>query len=410
MKLAATAAPHLPAPAEAEPRAPEALRFDDLIFPLPRDAFLADYWERKPFIAPARSGSMFRALFSSRDVDSFIHYQRPEPGSIDLVSDEGFVRDNFLNADGTANLNLVYQSYLKGSTIILSGLEMRWPPLATFCQQLEGDLNHRVGVAVYLTPPRSKGVKPHFDTQEGFLVQIDGTKRWKVYAPLQEAPKVEGSYTPVERAQLGEPILDTVLSPGAVLYIPRGFPHEGVAEDDSPSLHITLEVHVRSWFDLMHDALAALADRDTRYRRSLPLGFLRDDAALQALREQFEGFKQHLQQEATLDDAVHKHVEHLVVERPPLPDGHFAVLFEPIQLDTCLERRSITLARLIETDSQAGLQFSGNSILGPAKIRPALAYIAANPRFAVADLPGLADREKLVLARRLVAIGLLRLA
>lgn len=112
MTITATAVPWIATPSEA-PRAPETLRFDDLIFPLHRDEFLAEYWERKPFFASAQSAHMFRALFSSRDVDTFIHYQRPEPGGIDLVSDEGFVRDNFLNADGTANINLVYQSYLR---------------------------------------------------------------------------------------------------------------------------------------------------------------------------------------------------------------------------------------------------------------------------------------------------------
>ncbi|MET0245183.1 MAG: hypothetical protein ABW182_00395, partial [Sphingomonas sp.] len=94
------------------PRDPETLRFEDLIFPLRRNEFLADYWEQRPFVSRARSPSHFRALFSSRDVDAVIHYQRPRPGSIDLVTDHGFVRDNFLNADGTANINLVYQSYL----------------------------------------------------------------------------------------------------------------------------------------------------------------------------------------------------------------------------------------------------------------------------------------------------------
>lgn len=392
------------------PRDPDTLRFEDLIFPLRRDEFLASYWEQRPFVSRARSPNHFRALFSSRDVDAVIHYQRPRPGSIDLVTDHGFVRDNFLNADGTANINLVYQSYLKGSTVILSGLENSWPPLATYCRHLEGDLNHPVGVAVYMTPPHTAGVKPHFDTQEGFLVQVDGSKHWKVYPPLQEFPKVEGSYSPVERALLAEPILEVTLAPGDVLYIPRGFPHEGVSADDGASLHITLEVHVRSWFDLMSDALQALADRDKRFRQSVPLGFLEDATARQQLADQFDAFKTLLHRDSRLDDAVFKHVEHLAVQRPPLPDGHFATLFAEIALETRLRKRRIALSRLFDAEGGAGMQFSGNSIAGPAKIGPALAFVRAATDFTPADLPGLGDRERLVLARRLVAIGLLTLA
>lgn len=392
------------------PKPPEALRFEDLIFPLGRHEFLSDYWERQPFVARARSAGYFRDLFSSRDVDQVIHYQRPRPGSIDLVTDHGFVRDNFLHADGTANVNLVYQSYLKGSTVILSGLESSWPPLAAFCRQLEGDLNHPVSVAVYMTPPDTKGVKPHFDTQEGFLVQVDGSKRWTVYPPVEEFPKVEGSYTPVERNRLAGPILETTLSPGDVLYIPRGFPHEGVAGDDGASLHITLEIHVRSWFDVMADALGALADRDKRFRQSIPLGFLHDADAMRSLATQFDAFKQAFQQGTTLEDAIGKHVEHLAMHKPPLPDGHFAVLFEEIGPQTRLRKRRIALSRLFEDGGRAGLQFSGNSIVGPTRIKPALAFIQTAATFTPADLPGgLSEKEQLVLARRLIAIGLLTL-
>jgi bifunctional lysine-specific demethylase and histidyl-hydroxylase NO66 len=393
------------------PQDPGALRFEDLIFPMTRAEFFTSYWEQKPLVARGRSQNFFRSLFSSRDVDDVILYQRPKPGSIDLVTDQGFVRDNFLYADGTANINLVYQSYLKGSTVILSGLESSWPPLATFCRNLEGDLNHPVGVAVYMTPPHTLGVKPHFDTQEGFLVQIDGSKRWKVYKPVHEFPPVEGSYTSVEREKLSEPIFETVLSAGDVLYIPRGFPHEGMSGDGQASLHITLEIHVRSWFDLMSDALGALADRDMRFRRSVPVGFLNDAGAMNALLEQFDRFKRIFHDGSSLEDAVHKHVEHLVVKKPPLPDGHFAVLFEKIQLDTPLKKRRIALSRLFDEGGMAGLQFSGNRIVGPAKIKPALEFIQSVPAFAAADLPGgLSEKEKLVLVNRLITIGLLTIA
>ena len=146
------------------------------------------------------------------------------------------------------------------------------------------------------------------------------------------------------------------------------------------------------------------------FRRSIPLGFLNDAQAMSALAVQFDEFKQVFQQGSALQDAVHKHVEHLVVQNPPLPDGHFAVLFEEIDLDTRLKKRRIALSRLFDEGAQTGLQFSGNNIIGPAKIKPALEFIQAVPTFTPADLPGgLSDREKLVLARRLIAIGLLTL-
>ena len=403
--VSAAARPQKPSPA------PEEIKFEDLIAPLAREEFFSEYWEQKPFVSKDKPKFFFRNLFSIEDVDKVVVHHKPKPGHIDLVSEHGFVRDNFLNADQTANINLVYQNYLKGSTVILSGLETSWPPLHQFCRALEGDLNHRVGVAVYLTPSQTKGVKPHYDTQEGFLVQIDGAKRWKVYEPVYEFPPVEGSYTSTEREQLSAPILDVVLNPGDVLYIPRGYPHEGISCDDTPSLHITLEVHVRTWLDFLSDALGALADRDKRFRQSVPVSFLNDAKAKDVLKTNFEFFKSIFSDQSTLEDALHKHVEHVVVEQPPMPDGHFATLFEKIELHTALKKRQVNTMRLFEKDQLTGMQFSGNQITGPKKIEAALGFIKLADPFTPADLPGeLTGKEKLVLVNRLIKIGLLTLA
>lgn len=40
-----------------------------------------------------------------------------------------------------------------------------------------------VGANVYLTPPNSQGFAPHFDDIEAIILQIEGSKQWKIYAP-----------------------------------------------------------------------------------------------------------------------------------------------------------------------------------------------------------------------------------
>lgn len=398
-------------PADASPRSPEDICFDDLIAPLSREEFLTDYWEQQPLVSRGKAQNFYHELFSTKDVDKVIVYQKPKPGNIDLVSEHGFVRDNFLNADQTSNINLVYQNYLKGSTVILSGLESSWPPLHRFCRNLEGDISHPVAVAVYLTPPDIKGVKPHYDTQDGFLIQIDGSKKWKVYKPVHQFPPVEGSYTSLERNQLSKPILETTLEPGDVMYIPRGFPHEGESCGGSPSLHITVEILVRTWFDFISDALGALADRDMRFRKSVPISFLNDPKAKAELSEKFDMFKSTFSEGSTLEDAILKHIENVVVEKPPVPDGHFATLFQEITLNTSLEKRQINMTRIFQKEEIIGMQFSGNHIAGPEKIKPALAFIQSTDQFTPADLPGgLNSNEQLVLTKRLIKIGLLTLA
>ena len=386
------------------------IEFEDLIAPLTTKEFLVEYWEKKPFVSSGRPPEFFAPLFSVRDIDRAISFFKPKPGRIDLVTEQGFVRDNFLGPDGTANINLVIESYLKGSTIVLSGLEQTWEPLVIFSGKLEGSLNHPVAMAVYFSPPTFQGVKPHYDTQENFLLQVEGSKRWKVYPPVYDLPPVEGSYATVPREKLSDPICETVLQPGDAIYIPRGFVHEGVA-GDKPSLHITVDIHVRTWHDFLADALAAMAERNPHFRRALPAGFLNDAGVMQELEGEFGEFMDTMRREANIKDALWKHTERLAVKKPPPADGHFSMLDAVVAPETMLKKRRTSLVRVFQEDGMAGIQFSGNHVFGPPKIFEALKFIADSETFTPSTLPGsLNENEKLVLIRRLVRAGLLTLA
>lgn len=393
-------------PAAASSAADE-ISFESLVAPLTSEEFFSDYWEKKPLVTRGRAADTFVPLFSIADVDRAISYFRPTPGRLDLVTEQGFVRDNFLNSDGTANVKLVREIYLKGSTVILNGLDQTWEPLVLLTSKLEEYLNHPLAISVYLTPPKFHGVNPHFDTQENFVLQVEGSKHWKVYAPVQEFPRVEGSYTLVPREKLPAPILEVVLEPGDVLYIPRGFVHEAAA-GERPSLHITLDVLVRTWHDFLSDALSGITERDPRFRRSLPVGFLNDAAAMRSLETEFAGLLDLLRESVSFDDAVGKHAEMLAVKKPPPPDGHFSMLHAEITADTRLKKRRTSLARVFQQNGIAGIQFSGNQVLGPSKISDALRYIVETETFTPASLPGaLSENERLVLARKMVLAGFL---
>src|SRR4051812_43233147 len=97
--------------------------FADLIAPLSPDQFFAEYWEKAPLVSRGRSPGRFAHLFGTKDIDRLLTYTRPKPSRIEVVTDQGFVRDNYLNPDGTANTKLVMECYIAGSTIIMAGLD-----------------------------------------------------------------------------------------------------------------------------------------------------------------------------------------------------------------------------------------------------------------------------------------------
>ncbi|XP_077137570.1 ribosomal oxygenase 1 [Ranitomeya variabilis] len=133
---------------------------------------------------------------------------------------------------------------------------------------------------VYLTPPSTQGFAPHYDDIEAFVVQLEGKKHWRVYNPRNSSEMLpQFSSVNFSDSDLGEPILETILEAGDLLYFPRGFIHQGDCLPDAHSLHITVSSFQRnSWVDLLHKLLPAAlqiaAEDDVQFRQGLPLDYL----------------------------------------------------------------------------------------------------------------------------------------
>ncbi|MBY6095022.1 cupin domain-containing protein [Ferrimonas balearica] len=96
------------------------------------------------------------------------------------------------------------------------------------------------------------GVGPHIDNYDVFIIQGEGERRWQVGPKGNYAARPNsGGMALVEDF---EPIIDAVMSPGDVLYIPPGYPHCG--QTLTPSLSYSLGYRAPSQAEL----LSAVAD------------------------------------------------------------------------------------------------------------------------------------------------------
>ena len=131
------------------------------------------------------------------------------------------------------------------------------PQLAKVCLDAVTAFNFPVAVNAYLTNVGQTVSAPlHTDKQDVFVMQTQGKKRWRVYAPppparmLRADPFARGKGSNVlEQAELdAQPLIDVVLKPGQMLYVPGGFPHttdtvnidNQAAETSDPSVHMTV--------------------------------------------------------------------------------------------------------------------------------------------------------------------------
>lgn len=71
------------------------------------------------------------------------------------------------------------------------------------------------------------GVGAHIDQYDVFIIQGKGSRRWQVGSPGNYSEHFP--HPDLRQIEPFEPLIDEVLLPGDVIYIPPGFPHNGVA-------------------------------------------------------------------------------------------------------------------------------------------------------------------------------------
>jgi lysine-specific demethylase/histidyl-hydroxylase NO66 len=299
---------------------------------------------------------------------------------------------------GMADVERVLGEWERGATIVLQGLHLTRPALGAFCRSLEETLGHPAQANAYYTPRAAQGLPVHHDTHDVFVLQVAGEKRWLVYEPALELPLKNQRYS-TELGAPGAPIENRVLRPGDTLYLPRGWLHEALTSD-SDSLHLTIGVNVVTWLDALKAALEELAD-DVRFRRSWQSP------------EPVEDLVDALQKRLGGAEVARRARERLTRTRRPIRDGQLTQLRALGELDeeTPLERRATVLAELVDGDGGVALLFEGRTVTFPAHARDeVVAVVRAAEPFTAAELPGsLDDASRLVLVRRLVREGFLRI-
>ncbi|XP_073413630.1 ribosomal oxygenase 1 isoform X2 [Dendrobates tinctorius] len=254
--------------------------FEWLISPVKPDDFFRCIWEKKPALLKRHNSKYYNGFFSTSEFDRILREDNVQFGvNLDVTSYTDGVRETH-NPPGRALPMVVWDYYKNGCSLRLlnpqSFSSTVWNVLSVL-QELFGSM---VGANTYLTPPSTQGFAPHYDDIEAFVVQLEGKKHWRVYNPRNSSEILpQFSSVNFSDSDLGEPILETILEAGDLLYFPRGFIHQGDCLPYAHSLHITVSSFQRnSWVDLLDKLLPAAlqiaAEDDVQFRQGLPLDYL----------------------------------------------------------------------------------------------------------------------------------------
>lgn len=395
------------------------LSLDGLLHPVTVDQWLADYWEKDCLWITREDPDYFRYLIDWQDLEEILLLHRSDPRDIlQLVPppDSGVKREH--RKLSTIGAGEVYKSLQQGHTIVFNFMQSLRPRLAELARRIKEQVDCTVNMNLYLTPKGEQGFPVHIDRHDVFILQVTGEKEWYVYEASTELPMEFDRVSPSLRT--GGGALDEnelklkhrkVLKAGDLLFMPRGFPHKAVATPTAASMHITVSLHQYYGMELAKTAIELLATENAALRRALLPGF-RTGKGLGAVGDGLKDALAGADWTALLERSAEIYAQKLVREEAFPADGHIAQVLEMPELttETVVERRRAVICRVHEQGGKALIEFGDSQMVGPLGLRPAYEMIRDRREpFAIGELPGaMSDSSRVVLARRLVKDGLLR--
>ena len=285
---------------------------------------------------------------------------------------------------------------------LVSTVAERAPPAKV---ALGPEFGHRFQTNLYLTPPQGKGFSPHWDNHDVFIIQVVGSKHWKIEKERRCFPDKNETMGDEGREIRGE-VHSFTLEQGDLIYIPRGFIHAAECGSE-PSLHITLGVTAVFWDDLLNAVIKAAVMQDQGLKAALPLGSISGNG--DALVARVIATLREITNEKFVTAVVDQFRDELVQTFPLDVSGQIVDFFQPAPL-TIADRvgpRPGIFYQMHNGGDSVRLNYGARSIVFRDLFGKALDFALKTPAYAIRDLPGdLEDEERMAFVERLIEEGL----
>lgn len=282
-------------------------------------------------------------------------------------------------------------------------------PLIDFVRDAVDDLGHPVQANAYITPPGNRGFDAHYDVHDVFVLQVSGAKRWIVHEPVHPDPLPDQPWTDHRAAIAARvrdaAVIDTTLTAGDALYLPRGWLHSAVSED-ATSIHLTIGVSATTGVDVLRALVDTLADT-AEFRASLPMGLdAADSAETVALTAKMLAALTATVGDRTeeLGEAIAARLARRHADRTrPVAVAPLATIDALRAADSTRVRwRRGLWATVVEADGRVRLRLPDGTMSFPAFCRAALEALLSGTVVDANTLPGLDAHDGTVLLRRLL--------
>lgn len=252
-----------------------------LLAPVTPEQFFADYYDRQPLHVRGHAGK-FAQVLSWRQINRLLDMTHVWTGtSLKLVMDSQTIPpEQFctrtMGRDGAQVLQpdarLVQQWIAKGASVVMNDVDSLTPGLASVSNALEGAGLGKAQANVYISWQSHKAFRTHYDTHDVWAVQVEGEKDWNIWEGRAEWPIPHPVFKGQPQAhhdQARGTLRGVVkMKPGDLLYLPRGWYHDALAEAPA-SVHVAYGVHAPLGMDLLN-ILVERVLYDAEFRKPLP--------------------------------------------------------------------------------------------------------------------------------------------
>ncbi len=393
------------------------IRFADLISPIKIDQFFSENWEKEFLLISKNQTGFYNDILNLNDLDRYFQNQQLPATYIKVTKPgESYLPEQWSRLDvrreyhalHIVDVDKLFSLMRDGASLVISGGHKSIPGLTSFITALERELKFCIQINIYITPPQSQGLPLHYDTHDVFILQISGSKHWRLYDSPEKSPVRQqrfrtGNYSQTDLQRSFD------LHEGDLAYIPRGLVHEA-STSESNSVHITLGLLPNCWFHLI-ESLADVAKNDPEFRQALPHGFTSEPDKAE-FSKKFEKKFQDLLQAFDVETLLDQQSAGFAAQRLKNHQGRFndLLLFDQLSISSIVCKRSIIDYQITDYDRHIAVTFDDHQITVPLYLSSALQTILQDDPFKIGDLQGLlSDQGKVELVEQFITTGFLRI-
>ena len=255
--------------------------FADIIAPVSEDVFFADYHGKKPLhvngnadkFAGVMSWETLNGILDMTDIWSAATMGLHLGG--EAVPPAEFCRPGADRNNVQVQIPMpekVQALLARGATLMCNNIARLTPELSATAGAIEEAIECRVQANLYCSWLAQQAFHTHYDTHDVFAVHVEGEKTWRVYEgrldnPINH-PRFKGLDQTYHDKARGRVLMEVTLTPGDLLYIPRGQYHDALAASQG-TIHVPFGATSMIGMDLISEAFERAVEAP-EFRASLP--------------------------------------------------------------------------------------------------------------------------------------------